>query len=398
MDHLKKNKQAILHESLATSWLAGENTEMSSPDSSFTFEFPRMSASTMAPNARYIDDTLNEHEDSMSACLTIDLARLVRQDARLQCIHQFPMGSINSVTKSDAVIVSLEKDYRLGRPLMVLETATKSDLGSKEAQLTAYVIQAQERFTDTDHNFHCFGAIVTPDMIRVFIYHTLELTPGKVILGYSCLKDYRVREAGDMREFSQFVSSSLARLLELRSTASAKTKLPFQVPMLLDGLPGWPLTEDCERLSLNCILVYGKVIKMFVPGCSGRSPDAFRVSGLPNVEVLECRGDVKLVRYDYIETGDETKEKRDEISERLSKFHEAGYIFADMRVGNVVFGKEHGFIIDFDLARLASENPVYSDGFQWNNISHRHKDARPGNWMSSDHDTYSLGQMFENVV
>jgi hypothetical protein len=63
-----------------------------------------------------------------------------------------------------------------------------------------------------------------------------------------------------------------------------------------------------------------------------------------------------------------------EISERLSKFHKAGYIFADMRVGNVgrkvVFGKEHGFIID----------------------------ARPGNWMSSDHDTDRCLRMWFEVL
>jgi hypothetical protein len=374
---------------------------MSSPDSSFTFEFPRMSDSTMAPNARYTDDTLNKHEDPMSASLTIDLARLVRKDpnlSELQCIHQFPMGSVKNVTKSDAVIVSFEIDYRLGRPLMVFETATKSDIGEKEAQLTAYVIQAQERFSDQNHNFHCFGATVSPTLIRVFIYHTLELTPGEVILGYSRLKDYRVSEAGDMLAFSQFVRSSLARLLELRRTPCATTKLPFQVPMLFDGLPGWTLAEDCERFSLNCIRVGGKVIKLFAPDSIGRSPEAFLISGLPNVEVLECLGGVKLVRYDYIEAGDETKQKRDEISERLSKFHKAGYIFADMRVGNVVFGKEHGFIIDFDLARLASENPVYSAGFQWNNIPHRHIDARAGHQMTIDHDIYSLGKMFEKCA
>jgi serine/threonine protein kinase len=103
---------------------------------------------------------------------------------------------------------------------------------------------------------------------------------------------------------------------------------------------------------------------------------------------------IKILVYDYIE-GTSSPTSRlawIKVLKKVEIMHSLDYVHGDLLPRNLIFDKDDGYVIDFDLMR--EEGGLYVSGYNHSAFgAYRHKNALAGNKMQKEHDFWALMQM-----
>lgn len=87
-----------------------------------------------------------------------------------------------------------------------------------------------------------------------------------------------------------------------------------------------------------------------------------------------------------------------QVLKQLEQIHDEGFVHADIRDANIVFGRdgESAWIIDLDFA--GKENTAYPEMYNyWCDIPERHPEARPGQPKKKIHDVHALSVIAKEI-
>ena len=324
--------------------------------------------------------SLRKAELSYTSMLSDTLSRFLFSNGKGACLHQGPTRKIKpgNPEAADQLYV-LYDDF--GFPCLPLGCAdTKADKMNKAVKTSVYhnvnVVSVQNKYKD-----HWPLLLSTPNTVRCFEIQ-LHIPVDKGM--------WRIPVVSGLPS-DKALLCTLYYVVKFLTERDISTRSP-----LTSCQPLINAKSLKERYDSRVFLLNGKVYKYFEED-SIFAPNLALVQHLPEckLENVTRDGKIKVLNYQFIEGSHEPSTLKQFIFtlQTLCCLHEKGFVHGDIRLCNLVFTSERGYLIDFDLSR--KEGSLYPSEYCYK-YDVRHPEALPGREMKKIHDRYSISYLIEH--
>ena len=332
------------------------------------------------------DTALQSSELTVTALLCRELDRFLFPDASVgACLHQMPTRIRHSTPdRADFYIVKLGGDHLPCTTPIGVSDYKQHDEGLATIESFGYSAQLMS----TGHDLDDYGV----HLVFPCTSHVLKLQMHMGMYGRSLVIDIHKADA------LKVLFCAMYAAVHVCIRQSLNYPSPCISPMPTLSLSDAITRHSSHRVPCRVFEKEGYVYKLYDTKVD--SPMfVLAKEYLPGAYLINLSRDERFqcLKYEFIEEcGTKTPSQFASVLKQLHDIHLRGYVHADIREANIVFGptSDRAKIIDFDLA--AAEGTEYPQDYNHRQIYERHRKARAGHTREYSHDRFSLSQIMSN--
>ena len=338
------------------------------------------------------DTALQSSELTVTALLCRELDRFLFPDARVgACLHQLPTRVRHSTPdRADFYIVKLGGDHLPCTTPIGVSDYKQHDEGGATIESFGYSAELMSTGHDLDDYVVHLVFPWTSHVLKLQLHLGLH---GRVLV----IDIHKANRVADEALKVLFCAMYAAVHVCIRQSLTSPSPCisPWQTLSLSNALT----RHSSHKVPCRVFEKEGVVYKLY-----DTKVDApmfvLAKDYLPGAELQNLSSDERFqcLKYAFIEDcGTKTPSQFASVLKQLHDIHRRGFVHADIREANIVFGptSARAQLIDFDLA--AAEGTAYPQDYNHRQIYERHSKARAGNTRAASHDRFALSQIMSNA-